>query len=72
MREGGLMSELTDKQLADLKEMLKDAESCARLSQWEEEFADDLRSRVLIHSDRTRISDAQWTVIRRLEEKVYA
>lgn len=66
------MPDLSDKQLADLKELLKDVESCARLSQWEEEFADDLRSRVLIHGDRTRISDAQWGVIRRIEEKVYA
>ena len=66
------MSDLTDKQYADLKELLKDAESCARLSQFEEEFVDGLRERVLIYGDRTRVSDAQWTVIRRIEGKVYA
>jgi hypothetical protein len=65
-------STLTDKQLSGLQEMLKDAESCARLSQWEEEFIDDMRKRVLVHGADTRISDAQWRVIRRLEEKVYA
>jgi hypothetical protein len=66
------MAALTDKELSDLRELLKDAESCARLSQFEEEFADDMRSRVLVHAGDTRISDAQWSVIRRIEQKVYA
>lgn len=43
------MPELSDKELTDLKELLKDAESCARLSQFEEEFADNMRGRVLIY-----------------------
>lgn len=66
------MADLTDKELADLKELLTDAESCPRLSQWETEFMDDLRSRVLVYAAGTRISDAQWTVIRRIQGKVYA
>lgn len=63
---------MTGQELDSLKELLKDAESCARLSQWEEEFLDDFRHRVLIYGNRLNISDAQWRVIRRIEEKVYA
>ena len=66
------MPELDDKELAELREILRDAESCARLSQWEEEFADDMRNRVLLYGAETRVSDAQWKVIRRIERKVYA
>jgi hypothetical protein len=66
------MADLSDKELADLRELLKDSESCARLTQWDEEFLSDMRHRVLIYGAKARISDAQWTVIRRLEEKVYA
>lgn len=63
---------VTDKEHADLTELLKDAESCARLSQWEEEFLSDLRGRILIHGANTRMSDAQWNAVRRIEEKVWA
>jgi hypothetical protein len=66
------MPELTHKQFAELSELLRDAESCARLSQWEEEFLSDLRSRALIYKDDLRISDKQWGALRRIEEKVYA
>jgi hypothetical protein len=66
------MADLSEKQLTDLRELLKDAEACARLTQWETEFVDDLRGRVLVYAADTRISDAQWTVIRRIEGKIYA
>lgn len=63
---------MTDQELAGLTELLKDAASCARLSQWEEEFLDDFRHRVLIYGERINVSDSQWRVIRSIEEKVYA
>lgn len=64
--------DLDPKAYANLQELLKDAESCARLSQWEEEFLSDMRDRVLLYKERTRISDAQWNVLHRIEGKVYA
>lgn len=56
----------------DLKELLKDAEACARLSQWEEEFLDSMRAKVLVFGDTVRISDKQQEVLNRIEQKVYA
>jgi hypothetical protein len=67
-----MSDELDEKAYAGLQELLKDAESCTRLSQWEEEFLSDMRGRVLVHKERTHISDAQWRVLQRIEEKVYA
>jgi hypothetical protein len=66
------VSELTDKEFAELTELLRDAESCARLTQWEEEFCDNMRGRVLLYKTETRVSDAQWNVLHRIEAKVYA
>lgn len=66
------MPELSDKQYAGLVELLKDAESCARLTNWEEDFLSDLRERVLIHQENTRVSERQWEVLQRIEGKVYA
>ena len=63
---------MTDQEHRQLVEVLKDAESCARLSQWEEEFLDDMRGRVLTQGVDLAVSDKQWGVIRRIEEKVYA
>jgi hypothetical protein len=58
--------------LAGLRELLRDAESCARLNQYEEDFLDGMRARVLIHAADTHVSDKQWTVLQRIEGKVYA
>lgn len=58
--------------LAKLKELLSDAESCGRLSQWEESFLNDLRERVLTYGDRILISGKQQAVIDRIEGKTYA
>jgi hypothetical protein len=66
------VDELDDKALAGLRELLSDAESCARLSQWEEEFLSDMRDRVVLYGADTRVSDAQWKVLHRIEGKVYA
>ncbi len=66
------MSELDAEAFASLKELLKDAESCARLSVWEEGFLSDLRDRALLYKANIRLSDSQLEVIRRIEGKVYA
>ena len=63
---------MTEQEHREITEILRDAESCARLSQWEEEFCSDMRGRLLTRGDVLEISDKQWAVIRRIEEKVYA
>ena len=49
-----------------------DAEETTRLSQWEEEFIDSLRERVLQYGRRTMISDKQWEILERIEDKLCA
>jgi hypothetical protein len=66
-----MSNELSERDFAGLKELLSDAETCARLSWWEEEFLSDMRGRVLVHGTATRVSDAQWKVLRRIEAKVH-
>ncbi len=67
-----MTDDLDPKAYANLQELLKDAEACTRLSQWEEEFLSEMRDRVLLYKERTRISDAQWSALHRIEGKVYA
>ena len=55
----------------DLKELLKDAESCARLSQWDEEFLDSMRKKFLVYGYDVRISDKQNEILNRIEVKNY-
>lgn len=52
-------------------EILKDAESSTRFSDWEQSFLDDLRDRVLRYGDATRVSDRQMAVIDRIEQRLY-
>ena len=61
---------LDDDELARLREILSDAEHSARLSDWEANFCDDIRERVLEYAERTRISAKQWEVIDRIESKL--
>lgn len=62
---------LDDHDLARLREILSDAEHSARLTDWEANFCDDIRDRVLEYAERTRISAKQWEVIERIEGKLY-
>lgn len=55
-----------------VKELMADAETCARLSQWEEEFCDSMRTKLLTYGENITLSDKQIEVLRRIEEKVYA
>ena len=66
------MSALDDKTFAWLTEILADAETCARLTPWEDEFVADMQARVLVHKEDIRLSDNQMAVLRRIEEKVYS
>ncbi len=56
----------------EVRELMKDAESCARLTQWEEEFCDSIRGKLLTRGEDLWLSDNQVNVLRRIEEKVYA
>jgi hypothetical protein len=57
--------------LEQLKEMLSDAEACARLTDWEKEFLDGMREKVLTYGLHMNLSDKQEDVLSRIEEKVY-
>ena len=56
----------------NLKELLSDAETCARLSKWEEQFLDSMRERVLQYGVHVIVSAAQREALGRIEAKVYA
>ena len=53
------------------REILKDAETCPRLTPWEESFCDSLRE-ALSKSCPRNLSDRQIQVLRSIEKKVYA
>ena len=52
-------------------ELLHDAESTTRLSDWENEFLDSLRDRVVRYGADTVVSEKQWAVLKRIEAKLY-
>ena len=58
--------------LEQLNELLSDAEACARLTQWEEDFLDSMREKVLAYGLHLNLSDKQEEVLSRIETKVYA
>ena len=58
--------------LKQLKELLSDAEACARLTDWEEDFLDSMREKVLTYGLRLNLSDKQEDVLSRIETKGYA
>lgn len=64
--------QMEEREFAELNETLKDAESCARLTNWEEEFLNSLRDRVLQYGARVQISPKQSEVLERIRAKVYA
>jgi hypothetical protein len=58
--------------VANLKELCQDAESCGRLSKFEEEFLDSMREKVLTFGDRVFLTPGQQGVLVSIERKVYA
>ncbi len=59
-------------QLAKLSELLVDAASCQRLTQWERDFVADFTKRLEEWGPRITVSPRQWDVFERLSGKVYA
>lgn len=57
---------------AELQELLDDAASCSRLSNWEQEFLDSMRDRVERYGVNVLVSDKQWAVIERIQAKIYS
>jgi hypothetical protein len=62
---------LSEDELSRINEILGDAENSARLSDWENEFCDSVRDRILEYGNRARISAKQWDVLDRIENKLY-
>jgi hypothetical protein len=63
---------LDQKQHAWIDELLKDAEASTRLSDWEQQFMDDLRQRRALYGVAgLRLSDRQMNTLRRIEQKLY-
>lgn len=62
---------LEEEEFSELNEILTDAESSTRLTDWEASFCDDMRERVLQYGDRTRVSDRQWEVLQRIAGKMH-
>lgn len=62
---------LSSEELAQITEIMNDAETSARLNDWENEFCDSIRERILEYGVRARISAKQWEVIDRIEKKLY-
>lgn len=57
--------------LKSLTDLVEDGAKCARLSDFEEKFLDDLALRLQQYGPSTRLSEAQWSVIQHIERKVY-
>jgi hypothetical protein len=55
-----------------VREILHDAElNSERLTEWEQEFAEDMRERVRRYGDVTHVSAHQMEIINRIERKIY-
>lgn len=58
--------------LAKLRELLKDAETCGRLNNFEQNFLADRQAQLAQYGDDIRLSEKQRGVLRKIEEHVYA
>jgi hypothetical protein len=56
----------------DLAELLRDAESCTRFSEWEQRFVDELRGKFLMRGGQMTLSEKQIAVLRKIEKVIYA
>jgi hypothetical protein len=63
---------MTDEQIAWLTELASDAESCGRLSNWEESFMDGMRARLLQSPETYELSARQLETLESIESRVYA
>jgi hypothetical protein len=63
---------MSDLNYLQLKEMLKDADDCPRLSKKERDFLTDIRGKVVSMGARCGITDKQQAWLKVIERKVYA
>ena len=63
---------LTPRRIAEIRELLADAEGHHRLSSWEEEFLESIREKLDTYGERAMLTDKQECVLNRIEQKVYA
>jgi hypothetical protein len=59
-------------ELGRIKELIADADGHHRINAWEEEFLASLAEKITEWGERTYISERQWAVIERIEEKLAA
>jgi hypothetical protein len=66
------MSEPLGDDYERVREILHDAlPHAARLTDWEQEFAEDMLERVRRYGDVTHVSEKQMEIINRIERKIY-
>lgn len=71
-RQGSIPGQMSHKDLLELDELLRDAEACARLTDWEESFLGDVRERRLMFANGLRLTDKQREILARIrDQKVY-
>lgn len=63
--------ELTADELADIEDMLRKAEIYFdKLTEWEDEFLDTIRSRIEQYGERTHLSAKQMEIVERIQHKL--
>jgi hypothetical protein len=65
-----MSAELTEEQVKTIRELLRECETFDSLNNFEQGFIDQLRDRFTQYGNLTYLSDKQWAVIRRIQEKV--
>lgn len=60
---------MTDDELDSLVDLLLEAEAEPTLTQWEKNFISDMRANVDKWGVTIRISEKQWDILRKIEEK---
>ena len=63
---------LSDKEYAELKELLNDAKWCARLTPFESSFVSSVQAKVEEYGRRVLISERQQMVLEQIQQRVYA
>ena len=71
-RSENVAAALNHHQVKWLNEVLGDAEKSGRLTDWERDFIYSLWDLFGRYGAATTISSAQWTILRRIEEKIHA
>jgi hypothetical protein len=65
-------NKMEDKEYADFKELLADAETCARLTSYEENFIASMKDKDLRWGKRLDLTPRQQDVLEDIRRKVYA